>query len=393
MTSLSPGCNLPVDHLPFLAIAMRARRTRTTMQKMTEQALPCRQTNKMDYLKLCLSQVVTVRVGENLERVNVHASILTENSDILRRYLESSRWNYSLVLQDVGLDMFIMFCEYGYTGVYQTPNLSTSAGKKPDIRSGTEAQLESDSDTAPVLTPDIDEDEGSGLPGDPLQRGHRGMPAIHWTEPRKNGSLKMKTPSVRSRPSPLELPSASELHSTQNFETNSALYNELENLTTISAPDFPVAAMESPPYPQLWNTFRELEFPGIQASGSEDPDILSHARLYHFAKAYQVKPLLQQCLKFLHRDLCRFRINAAGISRILELLEFTYSHTHRVEDGRKSPLRGLVIHYVACQAPNLAVDGKFSLLLDSCAEMGSDLAMTLVGNKAYWAFGGSDWRW
>lgn len=132
------------------------------------------------------------------------------------------------------------------------------------------------------------------------------------------------------------------------------------------------------PYERLWEQFRSRSFGVKSALRAKYPDIVFHAKVYVFATKYLVEQLRQQCLKSLHRDLLAFSLNRESASLILDLLEYTYTNTGRHEPGGKSPLRDLVIHYIACEARTLGDNERFTQILDSNSEMGSDLVAKLV---------------
>ncbi|KAK6829244.1 hypothetical protein RU639_003487 [Aspergillus parasiticus] len=144
------------------------------------------------------------------------------------------------------------------------------------------------------------------------------------------------------------------------------------------APTPPAEVSPISPYGQLRERFRSLEFPGQHASLSTNPDLVFHVKVYIFATRFLIEPLRQQCLKSIHRDLCNFAVNRNNVSRILDLLEFTYAHTRRYELSQRSPIRELIIHYAACEARALAENQKLTDILDSDSEMGSDFVMKLV---------------
>lgn len=138
-------------------------------------------------------------------------------------------------------------------------------------------------------------------------------------------------------------------------------------------------------YEHLWNAFRELFFEGDDAwpSSDTDPDIIFHAKLYVFATQYLISSLQSQCLKSLHRDLCKFPLNVGNMAVIFDLLQFVYTNTAREEPGGLSALRELVSHYAACESSTLAEQDTFQELLICCGEMGKDIILHLVNCTAF----------
>jgi hypothetical protein len=99
--------------------------------------------------------------------------------------------------------------------------------------------------------------------------------------------------------------------------------------------------------------------------------------VYVFAHEYQIERLEDMCLRKLHEDLRTFEVTPASNGDVMELLEFTYQNTTRLFD-REDGLRMLVIQYVACVAKKLTRHINFRDLLDSDAEMASDLVHKLL---------------
>ncbi|KUL82269.1 hypothetical protein ZTR_10761 [Talaromyces verruculosus] len=115
-------------------------------------------------------------------------------------------------------------------------------------------------------------------------------------------------------------------------------------------------------FTKFWENFLSQKFDSGLARLSSQPDIIFHAKSYIFATKYLIEPLRQQSLATLHHDLL-----------ILDLLDFVYTNTGRSEPSGKSLIRDLVIHYVSCKMRILSDSEDFFAILDSDAEMGSDL--------------------
>lgn len=243
------------------------------------------------------------------------------------------------VLEDVEEDTFIGFCEYAYTGAYNTPKLEIANIQDQTFSSSADAAADQDGPSTG------NEDNVVTQPSDPYIADG---PAIARLSAQR-------TPD----------------------HTPSSLRNRRKKKIGCW-PEAEKAVEELSAYERLWEDFRGLSFVGRPASSSSKPDLLFHAKLYVFATKYLVDALRTQCLKSLHRDLCNFSVNKETAPQILDLLDFTYANTGRDEPGGRSLLRNLVIHYVACEARPLADDEMLLSLLDLNAEMGSDLVTKLV---------------
>ncbi|EEA22061.1 hypothetical protein PMAA_058410 [Talaromyces marneffei ATCC 18224] len=71
---------------------------------------------------------------------------------------------------------------------------------------------------------------------------------------------------------------------------------------------------------------------------SVNPNIMFHAKLYVFATEFQILSLQRQCLSKLHGDLCEFYMNPSDVQILLDLIEYSYTHTARHELGEESLL-------------------------------------------------------
>jgi hypothetical protein len=275
--------------------------------------------------------------------LTVHTAVLQKNSDPLYALIangnmkESSTGNATLA--DVEVETFIGFCEYAYTGAYATPGRTLSR-----------------EDEGRHLGPSIDEGE----------------------EPSVNHIIchTQDEPLLDAEATIANIPDPWDSFIAGKKDKKKKKKNPWDSEPSDGPPPAQITVIY--PYERLWAEFRSLKFRSEPAAPSSDPDILFHAKLYVFATKYLIKPLRQQCLKSIHRDLCDFSLNRESTSVIIDLLDFTYMHTGRGEPGGKSLLRDLVIHYAACEARTLADDENFAILLDSNGEMGSDLAMKLV---------------
>ncbi|KAI7968160.1 hypothetical protein EIK77_010330 [Talaromyces pinophilus] len=135
-------------------------------------------------------------------------------------------------------------------------------------------------------------------------------------------------------------------------------------------------------YIGLWESFKARTFGAYPAKTPHRPDLLSIAKLYIFATRYLVEPLRQKCLATLHLILTTPHLTKnIGPQSILDLLEFAYLNTGVEPTGdlsTKSLLRDLVIHYAASKLLELSKYEAFFDLLESNAEMSSDLVKEMV---------------
>lgn len=251
------------------------------------------------------------------------------------------------VLDDIEVETFVGFCEYAYTGAYETPDLKSVSPPESPL--------------------DLQPNDSVNKFEDPIVNDEQTAVAYDGPEPEPEPELE---PELEPEPEYV-----SPRFQRKNKKNKYGSYGRFEeDVESYSPPQINIVY----PYELLWERFRSRKFNSEPASVSPNPDILFHAKLYIFATKYLIEPLRQQCLASMHRDLKRFSLNRENIYLIFDLVDFVYTHTGRAEAGGKSLLRDLVIHYVACEVRTLADDEKLSELLDSNAEVGSDLVLKLV---------------
>lgn len=184
----------------------------------------------------------------------------------------------------------------------------------------------------------------------------------------------------------------------------------------------------------LWDEFAAMDYDDPrQTHGNRPPSSLSysastkgelpylifHAKLYAFATRFLIPALAQLCLRKLHRDLLNlgfpehpmdsqdeemYALSATKARMILDLLDYTYNKTARLEpisatsatQLRDNELRRLVVHYAACKIRDLAdfcppVENTAGMpyphkrsakglrpLLDTTTELASDLVYRMM---------------
>ncbi|KAJ9219101.1 hypothetical protein DTO271D3_5748 [Paecilomyces variotii] len=282
-----------------------------------------------DYKKILRSSHFTFLVGQEQTPLTIHAAIVHNLSEPLYTLINNGLMKESIsrvaTLDDVETETFIAFCEYAYTGAYVTPDRKPSdiSEDEPEPEPSNNQESFNHDYIEPTMEPPLD----FAPPPQPEEDAWDAWPST--TKKSKRNKKRMNRDEAKADAEPEPEP----------MQVNNVVY----------------------PYERLWRHFR-----------------LRMLRIYVFATKYLVEQLRQQCLKSLHRDLRRFSLNRESASLVLDLLDFTYANTGRYEPGGKSPLRDLVIHYIACEARTLGDNERFTEILDSNAEMGSDLVAKLV---------------
>lgn len=130
-------------------------------------------------------------------------------------------------------------------------------------------------------------------------------------------------------------------------------------------------------FESIGDSFQSRKFGRKAVKSNPNLNLLLHAKLYIFSTRYLIEPLRQKCLATLHEDLLHLECATAS-HLVLDLLEYVYSNTGRSEPTGESLLRDLVIHFVAYKLPELSEHEGFSIIMESNAEIGLDLAMEML---------------
>ncbi|KAE8550480.1 hypothetical protein TMatcc_008517 [Talaromyces marneffei ATCC 18224] len=279
----------------------------------------------VNYQKIIRSPHFTFLVGHDKTPLTIHTAVVENLSAPLSSLMNNGSMLEShtktCTLEDVEASTFIGFCEFLYTGQYVTP--TKEGDERVEAGSKMEGQLDKAAVNSGFVSPINKKKHKNKLAN--RSSFYRNLDEWGYTEIEKNG--------------------------------NNYFFTD------------------------LWEKFISLKFDGALAKICSEPDILFHAKCYTFATKYLIEPLRQQSLATLHRDLCAYPLSSPKTTNpkmILELLDFVYTNTGRAEPEGQSAIRDLVIHYVACKLRILSENENFFTILDSDAEMGSDLVKKLL---------------
>jgi len=109
------------------------------------------------------------------------------------------------------------------------------------------------------------------------------------------------------------------------------------------------------------------------------PVLLAHARLYVFADKYGIKPLQDLVLQKLQQTLVRFELYPERIKDILELVRYTYSDDHTLDNGADE-LRVLVAIYMASRIDKLKKSDYFLTLMEDGGAFARDFWLIMRNN-------------
>jgi len=265
------------------------------------------------YIRVFGSKLFTFIVGEGKRAISLHTEVVAKLSPALNVLINgpmSEAEKGETTLDDVLEDTFLRFCQFAYTGDYETPSFEVTP-----IHESSDTGSVSTSSAAAVA--ELDEQR----PGDPIEGGpsedDAGRREDFW------GIINHNMKSKKERPkSP-----------TLRQEFDKKVYSiELVDSTRLEA-----------------QTLCETRANQLE---EEDytPVFLGHAYLYAFAEKWGIESLKELTLHKIHLTLSEFTLYEARCGDIVELVNFVYSNdnTPDLEDGLDA-LRALVIHYVMCE--------------------------------------------
>ena len=271
-------------------------------------------------------------VGPEKKEITVHAAAITKQSDQLKCLIYGGM-NEALTgrceLPDVLEDTFIRFCQFAYTGNYETPAFNLLP--KPenlDSPSSSRSFSEEDPPEAPpvvVQAKSIDmevtpKSDGWGFDGK-VKRGNAKL----------TKSRKMRN-DFDDRQYDISMACADPCEIRENEDS-------LEDYT---------------------------------------PVFLGHARLYIFAEERMIDDLKTLCLHKLHKTLMSFTLYEDRRTDIVELVRYAYAVLTKDMDDDPDGLRALVTHYVTCEADSLIQCSEFLDLVGERGSFAKDLLMMVM---------------
>jgi len=223
-------------------------------------------------------------------------------------------------LDDVREDTFVLFCQFAYTGDYETP--SCNILQEESMRGFEVATVSNAFATVSVAAAEPAPDTEPPAPFS--------EPQLDWSSGFGRSSKKSKKPSRKAL-------------LRDSFEHK-------EYSPTNSAQMF-------------------VDSCSIQANGGPEEDFtpvfLGHARLYVLAEKYGVEHLKKLVSHKIHKTLVAFTLHETGIGDVVELAQYVYS-TENIpdQDQQIDELRALVVLYTICEMDVLSASERFLSFLE-----------------------------
>ncbi|MCJ1412338.1 hypothetical protein MMC19_006432 [Ptychographa xylographoides] len=227
----------------------------------------------------------------------------------------------AVVFDDIREDTFSRFCQFAYSGDYDTPAAQIVPEKDPEGEAGMVGKADTGDEPAPIAA-------------NPPAEGSLEDPVLPAPPPPPPAAIDdwgvWSTTKSKKKAKRVDLRRAFDL---KTYEPTSP-----SHLATCK--------------------------PKENSSPNEDYTqvFLAHARLYVFAEKYGVENLKSLTLHYLHKTLLTFKLYESRIADILELIWFACSDENT--PSKDDELRSLVIHYVACEDANMTKSEDFLTLLE-----------------------------
>ncbi|MCJ1413152.1 hypothetical protein MMC19_007256 [Ptychographa xylographoides] len=276
----------------------------------------------MSFEQLLRSPMFTFIVGSDKVPFMIHSAAVAQQSQTLDSLLNGPMLESQercASFNEVQTETFSLFCQFAYTGDYETP-LCTIA----------EAFVESDGFETTVVSAEAASDTSTELA---ILKESR--PSV--LRPENTGwgewGISSKDPKKPSRKTLLP----------ESFKNK-------KYTPTVSRQLFADACEVKP------NNGPHEDYTSV---------FLTHARLYVFAEKYRVQPLKTLTLYKVHKTLFAFTLYKQRIGDVIKLIKYVYSddNTPNKED-QIDRLRELLILYVVCEIDILSQSEEFLSLLE-----------------------------
>jgi hypothetical protein len=223
------------------------------------------------------------------------------------------------VLDDVLEDTFTRFCQFVYTGDYETPSfvpapIGSSSGNESSVSSPTSAAMEPDKEVAEK------------------KEDHDWMYILG-----KRNKKEPPPPTMR-----------------QEFD------DKVYSIELVGA-----ARSEA---------ISRSEIQANQVGEDFTPVFLGHASLYVFAEKWGIESLKALTLNKIHQTLVKFTLYESRCEDIVELVNFSYSNDNTPDlENSLDDLRALVTQYVMCELESLLKAPEFISLQEQQGLFSRDL--------------------
>ena len=241
-------------------------------------------------------------------------------------------------LKDNEPEIFALFAEYAYTGLYQIP---AKAGERSHLKTPNEAKNNKSSVCFCCI---FCGDDASSYEHFPFCQ-------VHYCPGNESGTVRC-TMCGWYRYDLYDLDSIVLCKNCTPVETEGYLYKQSSKTPRASN-----AAIAKPTPSKKTSSARRHLAAGMsqdelhaylaepKPQDTSSNMLSAHAKLYLFAQEYMIQPLQDLCLHKLNRDLMAFAVEAHNIAEVVDLLVYTYENTSnnigRFE-GVGSKLRDLV---------------------------------------------------
>jgi hypothetical protein len=290
-------------------------------------------------------------VGEEKKAITVHAEVIAKQSPALNALINGNMVEAKTgetPFDDVLEDTFVRFCQFAYTGDYETPSFTLTAAVSPSH--GTSSQASSTtSDRADLAIEQVEDALSVIEVADPdaVPEGSESYDSICTFEGKmsQRGDLRNRKSASKSR----------------------MLRREMDRR------DYDIEAARA-----ITTAICEIRENDI-VEEDYTPVFLGHARLYVLAEKWGIEALKILTLHKLHRTLVTFTLYKVRRGDIVELANFAYSNenTPDLEDDVDA-LRALVIHYITCELESLIEAPEFLALLEQGGLFSRDLVRMMM---------------
>lgn len=305
------------------------------------------------HVRIIRSSLFTFLIGKDKEPVTIHTALMEAQSKPLYAMMTNGHMVESKIgvaaLDDVDMTVFMAFYEFLYGGKYSTPTReefeedkksSPPNGSSEDKSTPIVKQDRQENSMVTKLTQTYAESASKlGLDGETVTDRFTNLYIRRGLREDKNSSAPDGSSEVKFTPI------------VKRFRWENPKLTKLRQIYADSASELGLhgETVDDYHFTNLWESFRTVTVPSGYG-------FLFHVKLYVFSTKYLIEGLSHQCLGYLQCELRDYKLSAENLHVIVDLLDYTYANTGRVEPNGKSLLRELVIRYAACKLRILAAN-------------------------------------
>jgi hypothetical protein len=313
------------------------------------------------------SKMFIFAIGVDRKPITVHAEAIAKQSKALHALINgdmAEAHSCRVDLDDVDEDTFIRFCQFAYTGEYETPAFTHVSA--PNDFTPTEMII-------PILERSFASTNASSS-GVPRSRSF--SRSLSRPQSDVNEDPAAREPAIPSVPTP---PIDAGRVGPSNAAEAEDWFDKSKRSTKRPSKDR-ILRREFDERDYDTSTLKAILQDRCSVRMNQNPEedytpvFLSHARLYVFAEKWGIEALKTLTLHKLHRTLTTFSLYDARRGDVIELAKYAYSSENTPDmENNVDDLRDLMVHFIACNLESFMEAPEWLSLLDQSGLFSRDV--------------------